>query len=216
MLTQPQIERVAKRLFAQYLWIEKYGKSLYFLRCGTSPQKILPIKNLADEWDIIQFHRRWFVYLSSDKKGVSINQSRIKLSPLDIQKIRDTDFSIKGVQRTLAKELGVHESHLSRIRRGISRVDSIEPMKFSDKEKAKLFVSRAEVDSFFSIMLTGSEFYNKYRKTYNIKYISRVYDMCSGRSYGKLPDGWLAVRVSDVWLIYSKSSLTSQHDSSPD
>lgn len=215
MLTQSQIERVAKRLFAQHIWIEKYGKSLYFLRGSFSPQKILPVKTLADEWDIIQFNRRWFVYLSSDKKGISVNQTRNKLSPLDIQKIRDTDFSVKGVQRTLAKELGVHESHLSRVRRGIRRADVNEPTTFSDKDKAKLFVSRTEVDNFFSIMLTGTEFYNKYHKTYDIKYISRVYDMCSGRSYGKLPNGWLAVRVSDVWLIYSKSSLTSQRDSSP-
>lgn len=206
--TNTKIEKIGKQLFGLKPWVEEFGKPVYYLRTPGAVKDILLSKNIFDEWDIIRFKDRWYIFLSSDKIGKIENQSRIKLSPMIIQRIKLLDFSQKGTQRKLAAELGVHEAHISKIRRGISRTNYVEAKSFSSDDKMNLFVSQKDVLGFFSQMLTIRDFFDYYSKQYKIKNLQRIHDMCRNRNYGKLPEGWKAVRAGETWLIYYSDSIT--------
>lgn len=206
-LSRSDIERIAKRLFALKNWVEEFGKPIYYLRQPGSAIKVLSNRNVADEWEIIQHGFRWYVFLSSDKIG-SENESRIKVSPATVEKIRQTDFSVEGAQRKLARQLGIHESHLSRIRRGLRRTENVAGKTLSKKDKKRLFVSRADVQEFFEGMLTVKDFFDRFGKEYKIKGTWDVYTMCASQKKLRLPSGWHSIRVGESWLIYYSQETT--------
>ena len=214
-LTRTDIESIAKRLISIKIWVEEYGKPLYNLRRPESTRKFLAAKSIA-EWEVIQFDRKWYVFLNTDNIGRKEEKSRNKLSPSEVQRIKETDYKIKGTQSKLAAELGLQQSHVSRIRRGIAWANLTAPRDltdehkrtFSDERKQVLFVSKIEIESFFNIMLTAKNFVDLYGEKYGIKSPNRVYDMCAGRNYAKLPEHWSAVRASDTWLVYNTENIS--------
>jgi transcriptional regulator with XRE-family HTH domain len=200
-LKTSQMNRIAKRLFSLNDWTEKYGKPVYYLRTAEGVRKILNEKNIADEWDIYSHGYRCFIFLSKEKQGKIENQSQIKLSPAAIEKIDDADFSVRGSQRKLAKELGVHECHVSRIRRGERRPERIESKHLSIEEKKRLFVSRKEVIEFFDQVLTAKELFANHRREFKLYKLSDVYKLCASRK--KLPADWHKIRVGETWFFYN-------------
>ncbi len=201
LLTRKDIEKTANHLFLLSDWIDLYGKPVYHLRSVKTIKTLLQTKNL-DEWDIYRHGYHWYIFLASEKRGKLINDSKLKLLPKDIEKIQATDFSIKGTQRTLAKELKISESHLSRIRRKIRRIGDSPSKILPASEKNKLFISRKKVITFFETMFTVKEFIELFGKDYNIKTSWDVSNMCSNQKNKKLPPGWKAIRVGESWLLY--------------
>jgi hypothetical protein len=206
--TRTEIEFIAKRIFSLSNWMAAYGKPIYYIRKPASIINLLLKKNLADEWDIIQHGFRWYVFLSKDKIGKITNDSRIKITPMAVQTIRQTDFSVEGKQRKLAKELGMHESHLSRIRHRLRRTEDVGGREFLKKEKKELFIEKQTVVDFFSRTMTVNDFFEKHQNIYKIKHIQDVYAMCAERKYFKLPHGWQSIRVGESWLIYYSGEIT--------
>ena len=207
-LTLIQMQRIAKCLFTLKDWVVAFGKPVYYLRSPDAVRIILSEKNIADEWDIYTHGYRCYVFLSKDKIGKIKNESQIKLSPAAVERIHQTDFSIRGVQRKLAKDLGIHECHISRVRRGIRRPEKVVSKVLSEELKKELFIHRAEVEEFFKQVLTANKFFDNYGTDYEIKSLRDVYDMCASRLKANrktncvLPAGWHSIRVGETWLIY--------------
>jgi hypothetical protein len=201
-LNLAQMKRIATRLFTLKDWVVEYGKPVYYLRTAEAVRRILLEKNIADEWDIYCHGYRCYVFLSKDKIGKIENESQIKLSPAAVERIHNTDFSVRGSQRKLARELGIHEGHLSRVRRGLRRPERVSSKVLSAENKKKLFISRNEVIEFFDQTLTANEFFDEYGPEYKIRSLRNVYDMCANRKKFELPNGWYSIRVGETWLIY--------------
>lgn len=214
-----EIKSISKRLFTASEWIETFGKPIYYLNHVDTIKKLLLNNGISDEWDIIQHgeRRRWFIYLSKDKiDSDKINSSRIKITPILIEKIRNTDFSEYGAQRRLAAKLEIDEGYLSKIRRELRRTEQVAAKKLTKKLKNELFIEKSSVESFFNIVLTGQEFINLYGGKYKLNHLSTIYRMCAGKKNLVLPENWHCIKVGEAWfLYYSEAPIFSEPVLSP-
>lgn len=206
-LSRIKIEEIASKIFSASDWVELFGIPMYHLRNNKIVRKSHVKQRLPEEWEVVLFGRRFYVFLSLEKVfNNSEVTSRIKITPSQVELILATDFSKKGVQRNLSKQLNCSESHLSRIRRGIRRSNFTKAQSMSVEEKKKLFLSRNEIQTFFEKMLTVKEFFVEYGHQYKIKRLQDIYHMSANRRYFSLPIGWHSIRVGNSWLLYQNSS----------
>ena len=202
MMTSNDVEFTASRLFVISDWLEQFGKSIYHIRSDNGIRKRYPEQPLADGWEIFKHQNRIFIFLSKNRISEERKHSfRIKMTPKQVEKIRSTDFSKRGSQRRLAEEMGFHESYISRVRRKLMRKNDEKAKILNDKQKESLYLSRENVIEFFETVYSGNEWFDKYRKKYNLKHLQIIYNMLN---FGQpeMPDNWKGVRIGKYWYLY--------------